>query len=115
MLSANGTSLRLVLGDTVLLQTGRGLPPHAARPGFRTVTLGSKRYRSYVTEVRDTGLGGLVKLEVTAELAPLEARVSQLNRRLVYIGLAGLLIAGFGTWLTAELALHADFARRLAA
>ena len=106
VLSATTTSLRLLLGDTVLLQTGKTLPKHAARAGLRTVALRGKPYRSYVVELRDAGLGGLVKLEVTAELGPLESRVDRLNRRLIYIGLVGLLIAGVGTWLIADLALR---------
>jgi two-component system sensor histidine kinase PrrB len=106
VLSATATSVRLLLGDTVLLQAGRSLPKHEARPGLRTVTLGPHRYRTYVAEIRSAGLGGLVKLEVTADVAPLEHRVDKLNHRLIYIGLAGLLIAGLGTWLTADLALR---------
>jgi len=106
VLSATATSVRLLLGDTVLLAAGRKLPQHEARPGLRTVTLGGKRYRTYVAEIRSAGLGGLVRLEVTADVAPLEHRVDKLNRRLIYIGLGGLLIAGIGTWLTADLALR---------
>ncbi len=106
VLSATSTSLRLVLGDTVLLQAGPALAAHAARPGLRTITLRGKRYRSYGVELRDAGLGGLVRLEVTAELGPLEHRVDRLNRRLAYIGLAGLLLAALGTWLMADLALR---------
>jgi two-component system sensor histidine kinase PrrB len=106
VLSATATSVRLLLGDTVLLAAGRKLPQHEARPGLRTVTLDGKHYRTYVAEIRSAGLGGLVKLEVTADPAPLEHRVDKLNHRLIYIGLAGLLVAGLGTWLTADLALR---------
>jgi len=106
VLSATTTSLRLLLGDTVLLQTGRTLPPHEARTGLRTMTLDGRRYRAYVVELRDAGLGGLVKLEVTTALGPTERRLDRLNRRLAYLGIAALLIAGFATWLTADLALR---------
>src|SRR4051795_12828947 len=106
VLSATATSVRLLLGDTVLLAAGRKLPQHEARPGLRTLTLGGKHYRTYVAEIRSAGLGGLVKLEVTADPAPLEHRVDKLNHRLIYIGLAGLFVAGLGTWLTADLALR---------
>ena len=106
VLSATTTSLRLLLGETVLLEAGRNLPAHQARPGLRTLTLGGRRYRTYVVELRSAGLGGLVKLEVTGELGPLEGRVGRLNRRLVYIGLIGLLVAGVATWLMADLALR---------
>jgi signal transduction histidine kinase len=105
VLSATGTSLRLLLGPTVLLETGRKLPQHAARPGLRTLTLGDDRYRSYVVELRDAGLGGLVRLEVTTALGPLESRLDELNRRLLYFGLAALLVAAVGTWFAADLAL----------
>ncbi|MEA2480289.1 MAG: two-component system, OmpR family, sensor histidine kinase PrrB [Thermoleophilaceae bacterium] len=106
VLSATTTSLRLLLGDTVLLQTGRALPPHRAEPGLRTLTIAGKRYRVFVAELRDAGLGGLVKLEVATTLGPLEQRQDRLNRRLAYLGLAALVIAGLGTWLFADLALR---------
>jgi len=106
VLSATSTSLRLLLGDTVLLETGRRLPRHDARVGFHDVRLGETRYRSYVVELRDAGLGGLVRLEVTASLEPLERRLDRLDRRLTYLGLAALLLGALGTWLTTTLALR---------
>jgi signal transduction histidine kinase len=106
VLSASTTSLRLLLGDTVVLQTGRRLPAHQARRGYRTLTLDGRRYRSYVVELRDAGLGGLVRLEVTSDLDPIEQRLDRLDRRLVYGGLAALLIAGIGTWVITSLALQ---------
>ena len=106
VLSATSTSLRLLLGDTVLLQTGRRLPPHAAPVGFRDLTLGGTRYRSYVVELRDAGLGGLVRLEVTTSLEPLERRLDRLDRRLAYLGLAALVLGALGTWLITTLALR---------
>ena len=62
VLSASGTSLRLTLGGRVVLDTGA---PPAARPrlrrGLQTFDSGGKRYRAYVTALRDPGLGGLAR------------------------------------------------------
>jgi two-component system, OmpR family, sensor histidine kinase PrrB len=106
VLTATNTSLRLVLDDTVLLETGRRLPAHEAQTGVRSFTLDGTRYRAYVVELRETGLGGLVKLEVTTSLEPVERRLDRLERRLLYGGLAALLIGALGTWVATTLALR---------
>jgi signal transduction histidine kinase len=107
VLSATGTSLRLVLGGRELLNTGA---PPPARPrltrGLQTFTVSGKRYRAYVTTLRDPELGGLARLELVTPLASLEHRQSQLDRRLLVIGLLALLAAGVGTWLTADVLLR---------
>jgi two-component system sensor histidine kinase PrrB len=106
-LSATGTSLRLLLGRTVLLDTGA---PPPARPklrrGLQTFESGAKRYRAYVTTLRDRDLGGLARLEVVTGLAGLEARQSDLDHRLITIGVLALIAAGAGVWLAAELLLR---------
>ena len=101
LLSATGTSVRLLLGSTELLNTGRPPPQHRIVDGLRTFTVKGKRYRSYTISVRDAGLGGLVKLEVTTALGQTEKRQRQLNRRLLYMGIAGLVVTALGTWLAA--------------
>src|SRR3954465_9097407 len=61
VLSATGTSLRLLLGSRVLLDSGK--PPAGARPtpldGLRTFSAGGERYRSYVVSLEKSDLGGL--------------------------------------------------------
>ena len=107
VLSASGTSLRLTLGGRVVLDTGA---PPAARPrlrrGLQTFDSGGKRYRAYVTALRDPGLGGLARLEVVSALAPLEHRQAQLEHRLLALGLIALVAAGIGVWLAADLVLR---------
>jgi two-component system sensor histidine kinase PrrB len=107
VLSASGTSLRLTLGGRVVLDTGA---PPAARPrlrrGLQTFDSGGKRYRAYVTALRDPGLGGLARLEVVSALAPLEHRQARLERRLLALGLIALVAAGVGVWLAADLVLR---------
>ena len=97
VLSASGTSLRLTLGGRVVLDTGA---PPAARPrlrrGLQTFDSGGKRYRAYVTALRDPGLGGLARLEVVSALAPLEHRQARLEHRLLALGLIALVAAGVG-------------------
>jgi signal transduction histidine kinase len=107
VLSASGTSLRLTLGGRVVLDTGA--PPAARprlRPGLQTFESGGRRFRAYVTALRDPGLGGLARLEVVSALAPLEHRQSQLEHRLLVLGLIALVAAGALVWLTADLVLR---------
>ena len=107
VLSASGTSLRLTLGGRVVLDTGA---PPAARPrlrrGLQTFESGGKRYRAYVTALRDPGLGGLARLQVVSALAPLEHRQARLEHRLLALGLIALVAAGVGVWLAADLVLR---------
>src|SRR6185295_9278878 len=73
VLRATRSSLRLAVGDTVLLDSGVTLPEHSGAPlGLHTVTAGAGRYRTYAETLRDPGLGGIVRLEVTTSLADLE-------------------------------------------
>ena len=108
VLSATGTSLRLLLGGRVLLDSGR--PPAGARPaprdGLRTFTAGGRHYRSYSTSLERADLGGLARLEVTTSLEGLEDRQSDLNRRLAGFGAGALLLAGIGVWFVANLLLR---------
>jgi two-component system sensor histidine kinase PrrB len=108
VLSANGTSLRLLLGGRVLLDSGK--PPAGARPaprdGLRTFSVGGEHYRSYVVSLERRDLGGLARLEVTTGLRALEDRQSQLDRRLAGFGVGALLLAGTGVWLVSSLLLR---------
>ena len=106
VLSATGTSLRLLLGRRELLVSGQpapaGRPP--PRDGLHTFEAGGERYRSYAIGL--DALGGLARLEVTTRLRPLERRLSALNRRLLAFGVGALLVAGLGVWFAADLLLR---------
>jgi two-component system sensor histidine kinase PrrB len=108
VLSASGTSLRLLLGSRVLLDSGS--PPAGARPaprdGLRTFESGGRRYRSYVVSLERRDLGGLARLEVTSGLAGVEHRQSQLNRRLTAFGIAALIAAAAGVWFVSTVLLR---------
>jgi len=107
VLAATDSSLRLVIGKTVLLDTGAPLPTRTRLPtGLHTFTAGGVDFRSYVTTLRDPNLGGLARLEIVSSLAGLERRQSALNRRLAALGLIALAIAGLGAWLAADLVLR---------
>src|SRR4051812_10853991 len=107
VLSATRSSLRLAIGDTVLLSSGDP-PPRARRLplGLHTVAAGGRRYRSYAETLRDESLGGLVRLEVTTGLEGLEDRQAALRRRLLGLGALLVLVAGAGVWLAAEVVLR---------
>ncbi|UUY03768.1 HAMP domain-containing histidine kinase [Svornostia abyssi] len=103
VLTATRTSLRLLLGETVLLDTGA--PPPRSRPlplGLRTFSAGGDDYRAYVSELRDPNLGGLARLEIVSSLEALEERERELQQRLLVLGLLTLLAAGIGVWFTAD-------------
>jgi two-component system, OmpR family, sensor histidine kinase PrrB len=102
VLRATGSSLRLFIGDVVVLESGRpllggGVPPN----GLRTVTSRGQRYRVLVTPLAGVGLGDLARLEVVSSLEDVERRQDQLDSRLMWLGIAALLAAGLGTFLAA--------------
>jgi signal transduction histidine kinase len=108
VLSASGSSLRLLLGRRVLVTSGQ--PPPGDRPaprdGLRTVAVGGQRYRSYVVALERPELSGLARLEITTRLRPLETRLAAINRRLAAFGAGALLVAGVGVWFVANLLLR---------
>jgi signal transduction histidine kinase len=106
VLSATGTSLRLLLDRQQLFASGQSLPAGrpAPRIGLRTFEAGGERYRSYAISL--DALGGLARLEVTTRLRPVERKLSDLNRRLLGFGAAALLVAALGVWFATELLLR---------
>jgi two-component system sensor histidine kinase PrrB len=107
VLRATRSSLRLAIGDTVLLDSGVALDERVTPPlGFGTAGVGGTRYRTYAETLHDPGLGGLVRLEVSTSLEDLERRRGALRRRLALIGLAVLVVAAGGVWLAADLVLR---------
>jgi two-component system sensor histidine kinase PrrB len=116
VLGATDSSLRLFIGDAVVLEAGRpqlagGIPP----TGLRTVTSRGERYRVLVTPLSGAGLGDLAKLEVVSSLAELEERQAELDSRLTWLGVAALLAAGLGAFLAAVRTLGPLRRLRLAA
>jgi signal transduction histidine kinase len=107
VLSATGSSLRLTLAGRVLIDTGSPPPkrPHLHR-GLQSFEAGGQRYRAYVTTLNDPNLGGLARLEVITSLASLESRQSQLDHRLLALGLLALVAASAAVWLTADVVLR---------
>ena len=106
VLSATGTSLRLLLDRQQVLASGQAPPKGrpAPRLGLHTFAARGERYRSYAIGL-DAG-GGLARLEVTTRLAPVEDKLSALNRRLLAFGAAALLVAGLGVWFAADVLLR---------
>ncbi|HEX2105289.1 MAG TPA: HAMP domain-containing sensor histidine kinase [Solirubrobacteraceae bacterium] len=107
VLSATRSSLRLAIGDAVLLSSGDPAPQGRRPPlGLHTISVGGRRYRTYAETLRDPSLGGLARLEVTTGLDGLERRQAALRRRLAGLGALLLLVAGAGVWLAADLVLR---------
>jgi signal transduction histidine kinase len=106
-LDATATSLRLVVGPTVLLDTGAPPPRRPRlRLGLGTFESGGERYRAYTTTLRDPDLEGIARLEVVSGLGALESRQADLDRRLLGLGTLALLLAAAGTWFAADLVLR---------
>jgi two-component system, OmpR family, sensor histidine kinase PrrB len=107
VLRATGSSLRVRLGKTALVDAGPTPPRHGALPrGLSTFTGDGRRYRAYVTTLDDPDLGGTARLEVVSALGGLEQRIDDLERRVALIGLGGLVLVGLLAWLTALLLLR---------
>ena len=107
VLSATGTSLRLVIGSTPLIETGRAPRGRPRLPaGLSTFTAGGARYRASVTSLRETELGGLARIEVVTPLAGLEERQAQLRRRLLLLGLIALAVGAAGVHLASRVVLR---------
>ena len=106
VLSATGTSLRLLLGNRQLLVSGRPPPPGRPPPraGLSTFEAGGERYRAYAISL--DALGGLARLEATTRRGPGEQRLAELNRRLLGCGAGALLVAALGVWFAADLLLR---------
>jgi signal transduction histidine kinase len=106
VLSATGTSLRLLLDGRELPAFGRPPPPGGPAPrlGLTTFEAGGERYRAYAISL--DALGGVGRLEVTTRLLPVERKLSELNRRLLGFGAAALLVAALGAWFAADLLLR---------
>ncbi|MEA2190265.1 MAG: two-component system, OmpR family, sensor histidine kinase PrrB, partial [Solirubrobacteraceae bacterium] len=108
VLSASGTTLRLIVAGRVFRESGRRAPTAQLprRDGFRTVSSGGRRYRAYTMSVPLAELSDLARLEVIGPLGPLQRKLSALDRRLTAFGLVALLLGGCGAWFSATLLLR---------
>jgi signal transduction histidine kinase len=107
VLAATGTSLRLTLGGTALVETGEAVPRHGPLPkGFSSFSASGVSYRAYVTSLRDPSLGGLARLELTTRLTGLEQRQDSLRNRLLLIGLLAVALAALGVFLAGSFVLR---------
>lgn len=94
--NASGTSLRLLIGSSVIFGPPlAGEPP--GEPGLSTVTEAGERLRVLVRPLPD----GLARLQISAPLAELERRQAALESRLLRLGLLALVLAGLGTFAAA--------------
>jgi signal transduction histidine kinase len=108
VLSATRTSLRLVLGEIALLDTGDPPPGRRRRlpAGFSTFEAGGARYRAYVSSLRVESLDGLARLELTTRLTLLERREAALRSRLALLGASALALCALGVFLASGLVLR---------
>jgi two-component system sensor histidine kinase PrrB len=116
VLRATGSSLRLLVGDAVVLEGGTALLAGTPPPlGLRTIQRDGEPIRVLVSPLKGAGLGNLAKLEVASSLADVERRQSELDTRLLRLGVAALLATALATWLAAAGVLRPLRRLRLAA
>jgi two-component system sensor histidine kinase PrrB len=107
VLRATGSSLRVTLGDAVILQSGVPIPLTGRAPlGFSTRTIGGQRVRVFTKTLEIDSLGGLARIDASTSLRQLEARIDRRRERIVAIVLAMIVLAGVGVWLAADLVLR---------
>ncbi|EHN08872.1 periplasmic sensor signal transduction histidine kinase [Patulibacter medicamentivorans] len=111
VLRATGSSLVLWVGGEDVVKAGIPLPARSspAPLGFSTRQVGERRLRTFAktfTSADGDALGVRAIQEASSDLRPLERRQGSLERRLLLIGLAMLLLAGLGTWFAADLVLR---------
>lgn len=108
VLEASRTSLRILVGDAPVFETGSPPPtrPVPTHSGLRTFEADGTRYRAYTAPLQSDALGGLARLEVTSRLTMLEERLADLNRTLLAFGVGALALAAVGVWLAADLVLR---------
>lgn len=109
VLDASRSSLRLVLGDVALLDTGTApprRPPGRLPGGLSTFDAGGERYRAYVTSLRDRELGGLARLELTSSLRGIERRQAARRRRFLLLGVSAVLLGAAGVFLASGVVLR---------
>ncbi len=107
VLRATGSSLRVTLGDAVLLQSGVPFPLTGRAPlGFSTRTIRGERVRVFTKTLEVDSLGGLARIDASTSLRQIEDRIDRRRERIVAIVLAMILLAGVGVWLAADLVLR---------
>ena len=108
VLSATGYSLQVTLGAGTLYRAGDR--PHATPQrlpdGFSTFSADGSSYRALALPVDRAHFDGLARIELTASQSDLLARRAQRRRWLGAVLAITLLVAGIGTWLTAEVILR---------
>ena len=109
VLRADGSTLRLTLAGRTLYRTGAALPstaPPTFPRGLSTFSAGGKEYRALSTGLDDPEVGTLARLEIAADLEPLNARERSRRSRIIAVLAGTLLLAGLGTILAADLVLR---------
>jgi len=108
VLSASGTTLRLIVAGRMFRESGRPAPSEQIPrvDGFRTLSARGRNYRAYTMSVPLAELSDLAQLEVTGALGQVERKLAELDRRLAAFGLAALLLGGCGAWFSASLLLR---------
>ncbi len=102
VLDATRSSLRLTIGDAVVLDGGRRLLRGPSPPtGLRTIISGGQKLRVLVQPLPDAGLGDLARLELVSSLTDAERRQDELDSRLLRYGVAALLLGVLGSYLAA--------------
>lgn len=102
LLDNSGSLVRLIAGTTVLVERGEipaGDAPVPDSAGFSTVLIDGDPWRSLVVE---TSPGSDVRLQVLADLGPLQARLDDSRRIVLLTTILATVLAAIGGWFVAS-------------
>ena len=106
LLAGSGTFVQVAFGDEVVAQRGdvpADAPPPPEQVGYATVDIGGRAWRSLtVSFAGSTGQ----RLQVLSTLAPVEARVGNIRRLILLLGLLALALTGLAAWAFTSLAIR---------
>ena len=105
LLAGSGTFVQVAFGEEVVAQRG-DVPADAPAPpeadGFATVDIAGSDWRSLTVSLASSG----ERLQVLSTLAPVEARVANIRRLILLLGLLALALTGLVAWAFTSLAVR---------
>jgi two-component system sensor histidine kinase PrrB len=106
LLAGSGTFVQVAFGDEVVAQRGDvpvGAPPPPEQDGFATVDIDGRAWRSLTVSLAGPGAE---RLQVLSTLAPVEARVANIRRLILLLGLLALGVTGLAAWAFTSVAVR---------
>jgi len=106
LLAGSGSFVQVAYGNEVVAQNGdvpAGAPVPPQHEGLETVDIDGRSWRSLTL---DLGGPADARLQVLSTLAPVEARVANIRRLVLLLGLLALALTGLAAWAFSTLAIR---------